>query len=91
MGWLAAPAAKAENLLANPGFEQDADGNGLPDGWTCHGGAGEAQPAIRLDDKVKRSGRHAVRISHRIKTSYSRLYGSVPRPKAHTAYAASCW
>ncbi|NLF16064.1 MAG: hypothetical protein GX595_02250 [Lentisphaerae bacterium] len=31
----AVPLGAAENLVRNPGFEVDADGDGLPDGWQC--------------------------------------------------------
>ena len=31
---LSLPAGAQENLVANPGFEQDEDGNGTPDGWS---------------------------------------------------------
>ncbi|NUQ65631.1 MAG: hypothetical protein HUU20_24440 [Pirellulales bacterium] len=36
--WFAAAAAAAEtNLVRNPGFETDADGNGVPDEWKVSG------------------------------------------------------
>ncbi len=31
---LSLPAGAQENLVANPGFEQDEDGNGMPDRWS---------------------------------------------------------
>jgi beta-galactosidase GanA len=35
---LAGLAASGGELLTNPGFDLDADGNGLPDGWNCSSG-----------------------------------------------------
>jgi Concanavalin A-like lectin/glucanases superfamily len=44
------------NLLANPGFELDADGNGRPDGWTV------GKRVTRSGDVV-RSGQYAARLT----------------------------
>jgi hypothetical protein len=56
------PAAEPANLVQNPGFEVDADGNGQPDAWQCRNpatGAWLADPAnakqhyveLRKDDE----------------------------------------
>ena len=55
----AASAAKARGgEVINPGFELDADADGVPDGWrrAMRGSSGQT----RLDDAVKRQGRFSV-------------------------------
>ncbi|MFW5867449.1 MAG: hypothetical protein ACOCX2_06505 [Armatimonadota bacterium] len=59
-----------ENLVANPGFEVDEDGDGLPDGWTfqwerTHAGdtdeMGRMEPDWGVDGEIAHSGEHSVR------------------------------
>lgn len=51
------PAAEAtgENLLPNGDFEEDADGDGLPDDW-------EIVPPLVFDTEIRHSGDRSVRI-----------------------------
>jgi len=37
-----AAGTQAQNLVANGGFEEDADQDGLPDGWRRYSGEGDA-------------------------------------------------
>ena len=48
------PASTAPNLLANPGFELDANADGKPDNWSLHNN-------VVRDGTVKRSGSFAMR------------------------------
>src|SRR6266496_1454857 len=47
------------NLLSDPGFEADANGDGSPDGWTISPGEG----TIGSDGTVAHSGIRSVRIT----------------------------
>lgn len=67
---LSAPLAAPQNLVANPGFEQDEDADGLPDGWTfswraTHSGdtpdMDRQEPDWGLDATVTHEGQHSVR------------------------------
>ncbi|MCR4415820.1 MAG: carbohydrate binding domain-containing protein [Thermoguttaceae bacterium] len=55
-----APAAWAANLVANPSFEDDADGDGMPDGWQVSGNANNVEQRLRLDRG--RDGRRSARL-----------------------------
>jgi len=44
-------------LLLNPGFESDADGDGVPDGWT------PSDQGAAVDTGVVASGQHSARLS----------------------------
>ena len=55
-GFSIRPVGGAANLLPNPGFEQDADGDGLPDGWRLVGGDSGIEGGARLDESGPRSG-----------------------------------
>ncbi|MEA2510075.1 MAG: hypothetical protein QOG21_2157 [Actinomycetota bacterium] len=46
------------NLLANPSFEKDADGDGIPDGWSLSSSGG-----VRLVNDVHHSGNNSIEIS----------------------------
>ena len=58
--------ALAENLVKNPGFEVDKNGDGLPDSWYCKGTGwyekpkGEGCSKVTLDSIVKHSGDKSV-------------------------------
>jgi hypothetical protein len=68
----AADVVQAALAIPNPGFEDDADGDGVPDGWTFSWEAthqGDSDRGIRkqkpdygLDTRVVHSGRHSVRV-----------------------------
>lgn len=72
---LAAGGVHAEGLLPNPGFEEDGDGDGSPDGWSfswrdTHSTDGERgvvkhEPDFALDTDVQHGGRASVRIGVR--------------------------
>jgi hypothetical protein len=49
------PSDLGDNLLRNGGFEEDADGDGMPDGWTV-------TPPLVLDEETVQEGRRSVRI-----------------------------
>ncbi len=50
-------AGMPESVLANPGFEADADGDGLPDGWTL------SPSGVALDPTTAASGRCGIRTA----------------------------
>jgi peptidoglycan/xylan/chitin deacetylase (PgdA/CDA1 family) len=54
----APPLYASGNLLINPGFQEDVDGNGRPDGW-------EAGPAAELSDWLitPEAGGHSLRLT----------------------------
>lgn len=63
--------ALGQNLVANPGFELDADGNGVPDGWsfawerTRSGDGpelGRQEPDWGWDDRIVHGGARSVRV-----------------------------
>ena len=53
------PAHAQKNLLVNPGFELDADGDGSPDGWKHSAVEGGK---MALDEEVKLAGERSVRL-----------------------------
>lgn len=66
-----AAAVPAQNLVTNPGFELDADGDGMPDGWsfawerTRSGDTadlGRQEPDWGWDARVAHRGERSVRI-----------------------------
>ncbi|MHA1573544.1 MAG: hypothetical protein ACTSX8_06080 [Alphaproteobacteria bacterium] len=58
-------AAAQENLVKNAGFEIDADGDGIPDGWSryAHRLPKEALAALTADRTVAYKGKVSARIS----------------------------
>lgn len=54
--------ASAVNLLRNPSFEEDADGNGLPDGWKAEWQWVASPNRVVLDDQVKHGGARSLRV-----------------------------
>jgi len=61
LGFIAAWAIADPVPVANPGFEQDADGDGMPDGWAkfVHGEGFQ----LALSDEVRHSGERSMRIT----------------------------
>jgi len=66
----AQPAAAQENLVTNPGFEVDEDGDGLPDGWTFAwvttrsgdtADMGRQEPDWGRDGEIAHGGEYSVR------------------------------
>jgi len=57
-----------ENILANSDFETDADGNGIPDGWSAEGeylpeGYTLVPEGVTLDTTRARSGERSVKLT----------------------------
>ena len=44
------------NLIKNPGFEEDADSDGIPDNWDIRNWRGTPDLVFKLDDEVYKSG-----------------------------------
>jgi len=62
-GWAAVAGQAEVGQMANPGFEADADRDGIPDGWQR---AGSAVPeVVALDSEVKKEGRASLRLESR--------------------------
>jgi len=61
----ARPAAALENLLLNPSFDADANGDGVADGWfgEIHSQEG-AQGSFGLDNSVRHFGAASQRLDH---------------------------
>lgn len=57
----AAQAGWQTSLVENPSAEEDANRDGLPDGW--HGDAFKSPARLLWDHAVAHSGRHSLRIS----------------------------
>ena len=87
-GAFAAEAGQAEvGKIINPGFELDADGNGLPDGWS---GRGRARlVGCRRDASVKKEGRYSLRIASAKPISMTAEQAISVEPNA--LYRASVW
>ena len=80
----------AANLLPNPGFEIDRDGDGLPDGWAVKGAKGEEGKPVRVVGDEKRTAERSLLIRHTSENSYSKMRTSVA-VKPDTPHVASCW
>lgn len=78
-------AGGAPNLLPNPGFEKDSDGNGVPDGWTRVSGGSVARIG-----SVARSGSRSVALYNPSTATSGAFSVSVP-VKAGTNYVVSAW
>ena len=79
------------NLLPNPGFEQDRNADGVPDGWTFDA-AEEETGAVVLDQDERHGGRRSVRIRHGLDASYSKIRGPGFKPtQPDTRAVASVW
>ncbi|MBU0478986.1 carbohydrate binding domain-containing protein [bacterium] len=53
----------SENLVSNPGFEEDIDGDNIPDGWLISVQKGPAH--LKRDSSVKKSGNYSVMIERK--------------------------
>ena len=79
---MATPASSSDNLLLNPGFEADADGDSSPDGWTANNHFTRSAAAVH-------GGSYAGRWrsgSNGGGSSYQQIRGS-----AGTTYTVSGW
>ncbi|MCD4825099.1 MAG: heparinase II/III family protein [Phycisphaerae bacterium] len=54
--------AGSGNMITNPGFEADSNGDGIPDGWRKLAGKNSPPVLFTRDGKVKRSGKYSVSI-----------------------------
>ena len=67
-------ASESENLIPNNSFEIDADGDGMPDGWTfgwqhTHSndqerGLKKQKPHVRWDDALAHSGKRSLFVAN---------------------------
>ncbi|MCE5237792.1 putative glycoside hydrolase [bacterium] len=75
--------APGANVLTNGSFEQDADGDGKPDGW-------EIVEPVALDSQVRHGGRQSARIASDSDTinNFSKLWVDL---KPRTTYTLSAW
>lgn len=88
----AAPLAVAANLLPNSGFEADADGNGIPDGWAVEIHTREgAEGTITRDDTVRHSGAASLRIDHTSDKGWVRASVFDLPAQPRTVYRFSAW
>ncbi|MCD6359284.1 MAG: hypothetical protein J7M38_00385, partial [Armatimonadetes bacterium] len=62
---LTTPAWCLTNLLPNPGFEADENGDGIADGWSSNIHVNEgAEGSFALDREIRHSGEASQRIEH---------------------------
>ncbi len=87
----AAPSWSA-NLLVNPGFERDSNGDGVPDGWQVEIHTSEgAEGTIVRDTKVRHSGSASVRIEHTSQAGWVRISQFDIPARPNTTYRFSAW
>ncbi|MDP8957102.1 MAG: hypothetical protein M3N24_09120, partial [Actinomycetota bacterium] len=79
-------AGRTENLLENPSFERDRDGNAVPDGWRFAAGAGE----LELTGGESHSGERSIRISLP-RQGVSRSFATSIAVDPLTNYVVSGW
>lgn len=79
-GFSVRSAGGRPNLLDNPGFEVDDDGDGDPDDWTLTRGASLPE----LDRSVARSGKVSMRLTNRVQANSGVFWTEVPvSPNTH--------
>jgi hypothetical protein len=79
-------AGGGRNLLPNPSFEVDRDGDGIPDGWRFAPGLGRRE----LTDIAAHSGRRSLRVSIPAEGTSAALATTIPvEPRTH--YVVSAW
>jgi hypothetical protein len=81
-------AGDGPNLLLNPSFEQDANGDNVPDGWGFASNGNRNVP--RVDATVSHSGSRSMLVSNRVKTRSGTFVGEV-RVDPDTDYVFSAW
>lgn len=85
----AAPGAPGE-MLPNGSFEQDADGNGVPDGWTIN--RFDTESTVQLDNTVAHTGKHSIRIDGDAKGRAGVVVGFRGKQvEVNAAYLLSGW
>ncbi len=71
-----------ENLVMNPSFEEDADGDGFPDGWNL------PSELCAWDEVEKRSGKRSLRFTNTDPNVYRLITQVVPcKPKRRCYFA----
>lgn len=75
------------NLIPNPGFEADVDGDGMPDGWRIDS-QGATIPT--LDTTTAHSGGRSFKL-HNPTTATSRSFTTVIPVRPYTNYTFSAW
>ena len=78
------------NLLPNPGFEEDRNGDGLPDKWRVKPDKHQARKPVTFDKAEKHGGIQSVRICHQRSAGYSKVR-TVCAVKPYTNYTATVW
>jgi hypothetical protein len=81
-------AGDGPNLLANPSFEQDVDGDGVPDGWTFTPNTGAIAPS--LDATIAHTGSHSIRVSNPVRRDSGAFRAEIP-VEPNTSYVFSGW
>ena len=85
-GFSVRDAGVMPDLLPNEGFELDADGNGVPDGWSR---AGSGPSATLVDDQAH-SGERSVQLQRTTHGDTQELRATVP-VEPDTVYTVSAW
>jgi len=70
------------------GFDEDKDGNGIPDPWTI--GKGAPEKSVSLDTSVKKSGKGSIRLEDASESAYVVVRHMVDA-KPNTAYRLTAW
>jgi hypothetical protein len=79
-----ARAAPAQNLVANPGFEVNADADAVPDNWQG------PVDMVAWDKDVSHSGEHSLRFTNKDKSTYRLVIQKLPL-KAGARYHVAAW
>ena len=79
-----AQPAPALNLVANPGFEANADADVVPDAWQA------PMDMVAWDKAVSHSGGYSLRFTNTDKATYRLITQSLPL-KAGARYRVSVW
>jgi hypothetical protein len=85
-GFTARLAGGNPNLVENPGFEQDDDGDGTPDGWRLQ--SGRSRPV--LDREVAHGGAASLRLTNRAVEVSGSVVSEIP-VRAGRYYTVSVW
>ncbi len=89
---LVAAPVQPGNLLPNGGFERDADGNGVPDGWRVEIHTREgAEGRISISTENPHSGRACVKIEHTSERGWVRISVMEAPALPNTVYRFTGW
>ena len=73
-----AAASEKPNLVRNPDFESDQDGNGQPDAWTPSSPDTVLRPVFELVTAPVRSGKHAAACARQAITTWATCTRTFP-------------